>query len=44
MKKIIRKVWLKKTPKQLLITIPIGFGIREGDYVEVKKINGRKSK
>jgi len=36
--KIIRKVWKNKGTKQLLITIPNNSDIKEGDYVEIKKI------
>lgn len=36
--KIIRRVWRKKKINQLLITIPRDSGIKEGDYVEVKKV------
>jgi len=38
MQKIIRKVWSNKQTKQLLITIPKDVDIKEGDYIEVKKI------
>ena len=37
-KKIIRKVWLHKATKQMLITIPKDSKIKPGDYIEVKKI------
>ncbi len=36
--KIIRKVWKNNQTKQLLITIPNKQGIKEGDYIEVKKV------
>ena len=36
--KIIRKVWKNKATKQLLITIPLDCNIKDGDYVEVKKV------
>ena len=36
--KIIRKVWVNKGTKQLLITIPKTSKIKGGNYVEVKKI------
>jgi hypothetical protein len=35
---IIRKVWKKNNPEQLIITIPNGSYIKEGDYVAIKKI------
>ena len=35
---IVRKVWKAKANNQLLITIPVDEGIKEGDYVEVKKV------
>lgn len=38
MPRIIRKVWKNKSHNQLLITIPNDEGIKEGDYVEVKKV------
>ena len=35
----IRQVWARKKPtKQLMITIPQGIGIKEGDFVMVKKV------
>ncbi|MEK6889423.1 MAG: hypothetical protein AABW80_04945 [Nanoarchaeota archaeon] len=37
--KIIGKVWLNKINRQKLLTIPKNSDIKEGDYVEVKKIN-----
>lgn len=37
-KKVIRKVWLHKGPNQKLVTIPKDCNIKEGDYVEIKKI------
>ena len=36
--RFIRKVWKNKATNQLLITIPNDAGIKEGDYVEVKKV------
>lgn len=36
--KIIRKVWKNNLSGQLLITIPLEQGIKEGDYVIVKRI------
>lgn len=36
--KIIRKVWLHKATKQKIVTIPKDSKIKEGDYVEIKKI------
>lgn len=36
--KIIRKVWKNKGTNQLLITMPKDSNLKEGDYVEVKKI------
>lgn len=35
---IIRKVWKHKATNQLLITIPNNEGVKEGDYVRVKKV------
>lgn len=35
---IIRKVWKNKGSKQLLVTIPITEGIKEGDYVKISKV------
>lgn len=37
-KRIIRKVWKNKGTKQLLITLPKDSKIKEGDYIEIKKI------
>jgi hypothetical protein len=37
-KRIIRKVWKNKGSNQKLITIPKDCDIKDGDYVEVKKI------
>ena len=39
MKQIIRKVWKNKGSNQLLITIPNISDIKEGDYVEVRKVS-----
>lgn len=36
--KIIRKVWMTSSTKQLMITIPNDSGIKKGDYVEIKKV------
>jgi len=36
--RLIRKVWLNSGSNQLLITIPNNSNIKEGDYVEVKKV------
>ena len=36
--RIIRKVWKNKQTNQLLITIPNKEGVKEGDYIEVKKV------
>ncbi len=36
--RIIRKVWKNKGTKQLLITMPKDSHLKEGDYVEIKKI------
>ena len=38
LRKNIRQVWMNKASKQLLISIPKDLGIKEGDYVEIKKI------
>ena len=38
-KQIIRKVWKNVKNNQLLITIPKEQGIKDGDYVVVKKVN-----
>ena len=40
MDKIICKVWKNKGANQKLITIPKDAMIQEGDFVEVKKIEG----
>ena len=39
MKKILRQVWKNQGNGQLLITIPLDVGIKDGDYVEVKKVD-----
>jgi len=36
--KIIRQVWKNSGTNQLLITIPNDVEIKEGDYVEVRKV------
>lgn len=36
--RIIRKVWLHKATGQKIVTIPKFCMIKEGDYVEVRKI------
>lgn len=36
--KVISKVWLNKTNKQKLATIPAKSKIQAGDYIEIKKI------
>ncbi len=38
MKRIIMKVWKNKANGQLLVTIPAGSGIEEGEYIEIKKV------
>lgn len=38
MERIIKKVWVNKSNKQKLITIPKDSEIQEGDYVEIKKV------
>ncbi|MFW6002045.1 MAG: hypothetical protein ACOCQD_01785 [archaeon] len=38
--KIKRKVWKNHSNNQKLVTIPSSSSINEGDYVEIKKING----
>ena len=38
MKKIIMCVWKNKLGNQKLVTIPKNCTIKEGDYVEIKKI------
>jgi hypothetical protein len=38
MKKIVMKVWKNKAINQKLITVPKDCDIKEGDYVEIKKI------
>jgi len=35
MERIIRKIWLNKSTKQKMLTIPISSNLKEGDYVEV---------
>ena len=37
-KKIIQKVWRNKGNNQKLITNPKDCKIKEGDYVEIKKV------
>lgn len=37
---LIRKVWEKKKDGQLLVTIPKGEDIFEGDYVKIEKVEG----
>lgn len=37
-KKVIMKVWKNKSKNQKLITIPKDCDIKEGDYVEVRKV------
>jgi len=37
-KKTIMKVWKNKGNNQLLVTIPKYSGIKEEDYVEIKKV------
>lgn len=37
-KKIIMKVWRNKSNQQKLVTIPKECKIKEGDYVEIKKV------
>ena len=36
--KIIRKVWKNKGNNQKLVTIPKDCNIKEGDYVEIRKV------
>ncbi len=36
--RIIMKVWKNKAKNQKLVTIPKDSNIKEGDYVEIKKI------
>lgn len=36
--KIIQKVWKNKSNQQKLVTIPKDCDIKEGDYVEIRKI------
>ena len=38
MKPTIMKVWQNKGNKQLLITIPKGSGIKQGDYIKIEKV------
>lgn len=38
MERIIKKVWVNKSNKQKLITIPKDSEIQKGDYVEIKKV------
>ena len=35
---IIRKVYEVRSTKQLLVSVPKGANIKDGDYVEIKKI------
>jgi hypothetical protein len=37
-KKIIMKVWKNKKINQKLVTIPKDCNVKEGDYVEIKKV------
>lgn len=36
--KIIQKVWINKNNKQKLVTIPKKSKIKNGDYVEIRKV------
>jgi len=36
--KIIQKVWKNKKNNQKLVTIPKESEIKEGDYIEIKKV------
>jgi hypothetical protein len=38
MDKLIKKVWVNKSNKQKLVTIPKDSEIIEGDYIEIKLI------
>jgi len=38
MEQIIQKVWENKKNKQRLVTIPAKSKIKNGDYVEIKKV------
>jgi len=36
--RVIRKVWLHKATGQKIVTIPKDSKIKDGDYVEIKKV------
>lgn len=36
--KVITKVWVNKSNKQKLATIPAKSKIKAGDYIEIKKV------
>lgn len=38
---LIRKVFKTKSTKQLMITIPKDEGIKEGDYVQIVKVENK---
>ena len=38
-KPVIQIVWMNKTNKQLLVTVPRGKGIEAGDYVKLMKVD-----
>lgn len=35
---VIRKIWTRKAVNQMVVTIPHGEGLKDGDYVEIKKV------
>jgi hypothetical protein len=44
MVRVIKKVWVNKSNKQKLITIPKDCDIKEGDYVIITLLEDNKSK
>jgi len=39
---LIQKVYINKSNKQKLVTIPKDSEIAEGDYVKIEKVNGEE--
>jgi hypothetical protein len=35
---LLRRVWKKRSTNQLIVTIPKDAGIKEGDYVEIRRV------
>ena len=42
--RIIKKVIENKTNRQLVVTVPSGYGIKRGDYVEIIRLKIKKLK